>query len=456
MIAGKDGIPVVLVAMALFTALFTAPEAPGMGEARAAARSYTLVALTTQTGYAYQGVGGEIGGLTNPVLRADAGDKVRIVMRNGDGVPHDVKVAGYGVKTPVIQEKGREVSLEFTAGDKGRFDYFCTVAGHREAGMEGVLAVGHTAWQSQGVEAAPISADPTATGAPIKRDRPATVSIEVTAVERDGALARGAAFRYWTFDSQVPGPFHRVRVGDVMKITFSNHRDSKVTHSVDFHAVTGPGGGAAVLEAAPGQSASLTARAVHPGLYVYHCATPVIAEHVAKGMYGLILVEPEGGLPPVDREFYIMQGELYTRQPYGAKGRIEHDQDRLLNERPGWYVFNGADGALLGDGALRARVGERIRIHFGVGGPNKTSSFHVIGEMFDAAYLFADLVTPPARSVQTVTVPPGGAAVVDIEVEVPGTYVIVDHALSRYNKGLVGHLVVEGKDDPEIFKQGVD
>lgn len=189
-----------------------------------------------------------------------------------------------------------------------------------------------------------------------------------------------------------------------------------------------------------------------PGLYVYHCAVPLAAHHIANGMYGLILVEPEGGLPAVDREYYVMQGEIYTSQPYGTKGKLTENLDRLMDERPEYYVFNGAANALTGDRALTAEVGETVRIYFGVGGPNKISSFHVIGEIFDKAYQLASLTAAPLTDIQTITVPLGGAAVVDITMDVPGEYVLVDHALSRAARGLVGKLVVEGNDRSELFR----
>ena len=164
----------------------------------------------------------------------------------------------------------------------------------------------------------------------------------------------------------------------------------------------------------------------------------MVAQHISNGMYGLILVEPEGGLPPVDREFYVMQGEIYTDEAFGTKGSLNESVDKLMAEQPEYYVFNGAAGALAGDNALQASVGETIRIYFGVGGPNKTSSFHVIGEIFDHAYQFASLISDPLLGVQTITVPPGGAAVVDLKVEVPGEYVLVDHALARAATGACG------------------
>lgn len=287
---------------------------------------------------------------------------------------------------------------------------------------------------------------------PITRAGADTVKIRLDTVEVTGRLADGTTYHYWTFNKKVPGPFVRVRVGDMVEVELANRADSSERHSVDFHAVTGPGGGAGATDTAPGETRSFSFKATKPGLYVYHCAVPMAAHHIANGMYGLILVEPEGGLPPVDREFYVMQGEIYTQEPFGTKGKLTESIDKLLNEQPEYYVFNGAAEALTGDKALTANVGETVRIYFGVGGPNKTSSFHVIGEIFDRAYDLGSLTSKPLTDVQTVTVPPGGALVVDLTLNLPGEYALVDHALSRAARGLVGKLVVRGKPQAGLFE----
>jgi nitrite reductase (NO-forming) len=293
---------------------------------------------------------------------------------------------------------------------------------------------------------------PTDLPAAVGERGPETMRVELETIERMGDLGDGTTYRYWTFNGQVPGPFVRVRVGDTVEVTLKNHADSWMQHNVDFHAVTGPGGGGIATVADPGAEKGFTFKALNPGLYVYHCAVPVAAQHIANGMYGLILVEPEGGLPPVDHEFYVMQGEIYTEQAFGTQGELTESYEKLLNEMPEYYVFNGAANALAEGNALHAKVGETVRIYFGVGGPNKTSSFHVIGEIFDHAYNLASLTAEPLSNVQTITVPPGGAAAVDFRVEVPGTYMLVDHALSRAARGLIGQLVVEGEEQPEIFQ----
>ncbi|MBZ0275009.1 MAG: nitrite reductase, copper-containing, partial [Anaerolineae bacterium] len=293
---------------------------------------------------------------------------------------------------------------------------------------------------------------PTDLPAPIGNREPTLVRVDLTAQEVSGILAEGTTFSYYTFNGTVPGPMLRVRVGDTVELHLRNETTSTLPHSIDLHAVTGPGGGAVFTQTNPGQENTFTFKVLIPGLYVYHCATPSVPHHIANGMYGLILVEPEGGLPPVDREFYVMQGEIYTMQPFGTLGHLDFSHEKLLNETPEYYVFNGAVNALAQDEyALRANVGETVRIFFGVGGPNKISSFHVIGEIFDRVYDLGGVLTPAMSGVQTTLVPPGGATIVEFGLEVPGRYILVDHALSRLERGLAGYLYAEGAENPEVF-----
>ena len=297
---------------------------------------------------------------------------------------------------------------------------------------------------------------PTDLPPPLAKRGPQRVRVDLETVEVEGQLDDGTTYRYWTFNGKVPGPFVRVRVGDTVEVRLKNREDSMMMHNVDFHAVTGPGGGAKATEAMPGEHKGFTFKALNPGLYVYHCAVHPAALHIANGMYGMILVEPEEGLPKVDHEFYVMQGEIYTEQPLGEKGEVEASFTKLLDERPEYFVFNGAVGALTEQKPLKAKVGETVRIFFGVGGPNYTSSFHVIGEIFDKVYAMGDLTGPAHKDVQTISVAPGGAAAVEFELQVPGRYVLVDHALSRVQRGLVGFLDVTGPENPGIFRENAD
>ncbi|AVX06033.1 nitrite reductase (NO-forming) (plasmid) [Maritalea myrionectae] len=300
-------------------------------------------------------------------------------------------------------------------------------------------------------EMADIAENPANVPPPIGHREPQTIKVELETVELEAHLDHRSTFRFWTFNGTVPGPFIRARVGDTLDVTLRNHPDSWMAHNVDFHAATGPGGGAEATTAAPGEEKRFQFKTLNPGVYVYHCAVPPVALHIANGMYGLILIEPEEGLPHVDREFYVMQGEIYTEEPFGTPGTLTESYEKLLNERPEYFVMNGHVGALTEHYPLQAKVGETVRIYYGVGGPNYSSSFHVIGEIFDRAYQAGSLISPPLESVQTVTVPAGGAVAVEFKCEVPGRYVLVDHALSRAERGLAGYLYVEGEENPEIF-----
>ena len=287
---------------------------------------------------------------------------------------------------------------------------------------------------------------------PITRDYATRVVVNLTTEEVTRELAPGVEYTFWSFGDGVPGPFIRVREGDVVELNLANSAQSTVPHNIDLHAVTGTGGGAAVSLVVPGHSTAFEFRAIKPGLYVYHCATAPVGLHVANGMYGLILVEPEGGLPPVDKEFYVMQSEVYTAGRMGEEGLQAFDLDKALDEAPEYVVFNGRVGSMTGENALRAEVGETVRLFVGNGGPNLTSSFHVIGEMFDRVYGEGG-TTVNQLNVQTTLVPAGGSAIVEFLLDVPGRYTLVDHALFRaFNKGAVGILDVTGPENPEVFR----
>lgn len=283
-----------------------------------------------------------------------------------------------------------------------------------------------------------------------KYDAPQKVIVHMESTERIMRLDNGAEYTYWTFNDIVPGPMIRVQEGDEVEIHFANHPDSKVPHNVDFHAVTGPGGGADASMTPAGRKTVFNFRALHPGLFIYHCAAPPVPLHIANGMYGLILVEPKGGFPPVDKEYYIVQSEFYTNREHGDKGLHEFDIDKALAENPNYVVFNGTSGAIASDNAIRADVGDKVRLFVGNAGPNLTSSFHVIGEIFDNVYIEGG--TSINHNIQTTTIPAGGAVIVEFTVDVPGIYNIVDHAIFRaFNKGALGQLIVSGDENPEVF-----
>lgn len=339
--------------------------------------------------------------------------------------------------------------------------------------MGAILALsmsGCTSTKSAEKEAAPASAPtlaaarsdavdirrpPTDLPAAITRKRPDRVVVHLETTEVVGKVQEGVTYTYWTFNDKVPGPMIRARVGDTIELHLKNNANSLNTHSIDLHAVNGPGGGAVSTQVKPGEEKVFSFKALNPGTFIYHCASPSIPAHIAEGMYGLIVIEPEEGLPTVDHEFYVMQGELYTTGQPGQKGHHEYNGDLMKDEHPTFVVFNGAYQALTGDMAMKVKVGDTVRLFVGNGGPNQISSFHVIGEIFDRVH--QEGASESASNVQTTLIPAGGATQVEFKVNTPGNYTMVDHAIERaIFKGALGVIQAEGSDNPDVYNGKVE
>ncbi len=324
------------------------------------------------------------------------------------------------------------------------------------------LCIAGAAWAAP---AKPVSADATApAGTPIHavltappnvpppthRSHPAKVIVELEIREVEKEISEGVRYTFWTFGGTVPGSFIRVRQGDTVEFHLRNHPDNKMPHNIDLHGVIGPGGGAASSFTAPGHESQFTFKALHQGIYVYHCATAPVGMHVGNGMYGLMLVEPPEGLKPVDHEYYVMQGDFYTVGKYREKGAQTYDMQKAINEKPTYVVFNGSEGSLIGDNALTAKVGEQVRLFIGNGGPNMVSSFHVIGEIFDKVWFEGG--NSFQQNVQTTLIPSGGAAIAEFHTVVPGSFVMVDHSIFRaFNKGALAILKVTGPENKLVY-----
>jgi nitrite reductase (NO-forming) len=315
----------------------------------------------------------------------------------------------------------------------------------------GVLALGLSAVVAAGTppqavgdfgppQGTPIRAEltsPPQVPPPIHRKHPAKIIVDLEVREIQKPISEGVTYTFWTFGGTVPGSFIRVRQGDTVEFHLKNHPDNKMPHNIDLHGVTGPGGGAASSFTAPGHESQFTFKALNQGIYVYHCATAPVGMHVGNGMYGLMLVEPPGGMKPVDHEYYVMQGDFYTVGKYRERGQQDFDMQKAIDEKPTYVLFNGSEGALVGDNALKAKVGETVRLFVGNGGPNLVSSFHVIGAIFDRVRYEGGV--HEQENVQTTLIPAGGAAIVEFHVRVPGSYVLVDHSIFRaFNKGGLG------------------
>jgi nitrite reductase (NO-forming) len=405
-------------------------------------------------------------------IQVPVGQKVTLTLKNTGVMEHDVTIPSTGFT--LAANAGQQATADVTFDKAGQFDFICSITGHKEAGMKGTLTVvdpnaasaqsssasmagmpGPANSAAPDIKPLPANLKPLPApqvAPPITRTEPAYVKFDLTTQQVTAQMADGVAYDYWTFNGTVPGPMLRVREGDTVEINLHNAPDAGVTHSIDLHSVTGPGGGAKVTQTAPGNDASFTFKALNPGVYIYHCATPMVAQHIASGMYGMIVVEPKDGLPKVDHEYYLMQGDFYLQGQRGDSGLRAFDLNKMLDERPDYVVFNGSVGSTTADNAFKAHTGESVRIFFGVGGPNLASSFHVIGAVFDKVFAEASLTSPPETNVQTTHVPAGGATMVEFTTRVPGTYTIVDHSLGRLEKGAAGQIVVDGPANPEIFQ----
>lgn len=285
---------------------------------------------------------------------------------------------------------------------------------------------------------------------PITRKHPTKMIVNLEVIEKEMEMMDGVKYNFWTFGGSVPGKFIRVREGDVVEFHLKNNPNNKLPHNIDLHAVSGQGGGAAATFTAPGHETQFTFTAMNHGLYIYHCATAPVGMHIANGMYGLILVEPKEGLKKVDREYYVCQGDFYTKGVYGESGLQPFNMEKALKEQPDYVVFNGKVGSLTGEKALKAKVGETVRLFVGNGGPNLVSSFHVIGEIFDNVYTEGGCVAN--HDIQTTLVPAGGSSITEFKCDVPATLILVDHSIFRtFNKGSLGMLKVEGSENKAIY-----
>ncbi|WP_181692796.1 copper-containing nitrite reductase [Natronomonas sp. LN261] len=299
-----------------------------------------------------------------------------------------------------------------------------------------------------------IAADPTELPDPVDWNEPRHHEIEMVTTEETAEIEPGVTFDYMTFDGRIPGPMVRVRRGDTVNLTLTNEEGNAMPHNIDFHAVYGPGGGADDTTVSPGESATIEFKAMYPGVHVYHCAVPNMDHHISAGMFGAILVEPEGGLPEVDRELYFGQHELYTNGQSGEEGHHAFDFDSMRKEDPTYVCLNGEAYAFTGNGygPITVQKGERVRIFHSQGGPNLMSSWHGIGNVWETFYRDGDVVSDPDRYVETAPVAPGSVAIAEIDTPVPGPIKLVDHALSRVvRKGMLGVVQVEGEEEPEIF-----
>jgi len=305
-----------------------------------------------------------------------------------------------------------------------------------------------------------VAADPTAIPPPVDWSEPRTHEVTLTYEEVEAAIEPGVTFKYMTFGGQVPGPMVRVRQGDTVDLTVENLPENAMPHNVDFHAVYGTGGGSVATTAAPGESNAMRFRAEYPGAFIYHCAVPNLDYHISSGMFGMIVVEPEGGLPPVDRELYFGQHEVYTDQDVGTEGNHAFNMGAMRRELPTYVLLNGEKfaWAAANRGPVEVDQGDRVRVFLVCGGPNLSSNFHPIGNVWHRAYRDGgipedgDFEAYADKNIQTVKVPPGSCMIGEMDTPVPERIKLVDHALSRVvRRGMLAEVDVLGEEDEDIY-----
>ncbi|MEN1967300.1 multicopper oxidase domain-containing protein [Lentibacillus sp. N15] len=268
---------------------------------------------------------------------------------------------------------------------------------------------------------------------PIKTERVGDheVNIEMTAQVTDVEIDKGKIYKAWTFNGTVPGPVVRVKEGDTLNFTLNN-MDPEVPHSVDFHSVyAAPSEDYADVK--PNEKGTFSYEVGSPGVYMYHCGTDPVLQHIANGMYGTMIVEPKDGYPTddaIDKEITVVQSEFYK----------DGDHEEMLNGQPEYVVFNGSTPAMK-DETIEAKVGDTIRINFLDVGPNEVSSFHVIGSQLETVYIDGD-PRNVVQGLQTSMVPVSGSIVAEFTVKKPGTYKFVTHAFDHVTKGAAGIIEV--------------
>ncbi|MGH3080373.1 MAG: multicopper oxidase domain-containing protein [Gaiellaceae bacterium] len=264
------------------------------------------------------------------------------------------------------------------------------------------------------------------------------VKVHMTLKDMPVEIAPGVRYNTWAFDGHgAPGPIVHVREGQTVEMTLTN--GGSIPHSIDFHAARiAPD--KAFRDAMPGESFTFRFKAGDPGVYMYHCGTKPVLAHIANGMYGAIVVSPAKSLPKADREYVLVGSEWYLNAD-GIKEPASLDMAKARAMTPDWTTFNGYANQYVTH-PLTSNPGETVRFYVVAAGPTENVNFHVVGTIFDRAWVNSDVTSPPQRGIQTAVVAAGGGGVFDVKIDGPGTYPIVSHAFAHVDLGQVGILKV--------------
>ncbi|HEY1015569.1 MAG TPA: multicopper oxidase domain-containing protein [Herpetosiphonaceae bacterium] len=390
-------------------------------------------------------------------LEVAAPGRYTVTLVNDGVILHDVTFPD-GTKITADAGKTASGTVDIPAGG---LEFICSVPGHAAAGMKGAITVAATAAQNDEAPAAEdhggpppatdIQSDPNApeyelfdAAAPARDD--ATVhEIELVVEEKPMTVAPGFVQKVWTFGGTVPGPVLRVRVGDTVRIHLVNPSGSAVPHSIDFHS-SQVAWNDEMTSINPGEDKVYEWKAGYAGVWMYHCGTPPALHHIANGMYGMVIVEPKDGLPPVDREFALVQSEWYLG-PQGDLTSLE--KAAAAAPAPDYLVFNGVANQYK-DHPLAVKTGERVRIFVLNAGPSGDSAFHIVGTIFDTVIKEGIALTrdnPGGYGAQVVDLAPAQGAIVEFSTAEDGLYPIVTHAFNGVGRGALG-LLQAGDGDP--------
>jgi nitrite reductase (NO-forming) len=387
-------------------------------------------------------------------LTVDAPGTYAFVLRNTGTIVHDVT---FPDGTKITAQAGETATGSVAIPAEG-ISFLCSIPGHADAGMKGSVTVKGSAAASSGdshggpAPALDVQPDPNAP-APLRHDptAPAVLDgdvhdIDLVIEERTMTVAPGFVVAVWTFGGTVPGPVIRVRLGDLVRIHLKNPSTNKLPHSVDFHsslvAWNGP-----MTSINPGEEKLYEFRAKYAGVWMYHCGTAPALHHIANGMYGMIIVEPKGGLAPVEQEYALVQSEWYL----GEQGQpVSLTKAAAGAPSPDFVVFNGVADQYK-DGPIEIPVGKRIRVFLLDAGPNIDSSFHIVGTIFSRVIKEGVELAPDNAGgwgSQAVDLSPAQGAIVEFEMADDGLYPIVTHAFNFVGRGALG-LFKAGDGEPK-------
>ena len=394
-------------------------------------------------------------GFKPSTITVDAPGRYAITLKNTGAIPHDLTFADGSTTSAVAGGQSSTVEVDVPAAG---ITFICSIPGHAAAGMKGTVTVkgGTTAGADDHggpLPTANVAADPNAP-APVTYDATAPVllptgevhDIDLVVKETTMTVAPGFVQAVWTFNGIVPGPAIRVTVGDTIRIHLKNPATNKLSHSIDFHA-SQVAWNDEMTSIKPGEEKLYEWTADYAGVWMYHCGTAPALHHIANGMFGMVIVEPKGGLPKVDKEFALVQSEWYL----GPQGDITSLEKASVGApAPDFVVFNGVANQYK-DAPLKVGTGERVRIFVLDAGPNIDSSFHIVGTIFDTVTKEGIMLkkgNDGSWGSQAVDLSPAQGAIIEFTTAEDGLYPIVTHAFNFVGRGALG-LVQAGDGDPK-------